>query len=73
VRELLAAFLLFCVLLGILGITVLGFFLLGEGGARCFDLLAPSPVELERVSSKRTGSVAIFSNQKGERSEHGIW
>ena len=43
VRDLLAAFLLFCVffcvLLGVLGLTVLGCFLLGEGVVRCFDLL----------------------------------
>ena len=46
VRDLLAAFLLFCVLfcvlLGGLGITVLGSFLLGEGVVRCFDLLVTS-------------------------------
>ena len=46
VRDLLAAFLLFCVffcvLLGVLGITVLGSFLLGEGVGRCFDLLVTS-------------------------------
>jgi hypothetical protein len=38
VRDLLAAFLLFCVLFGVLGITVLGSFLLGEGVMRCFEL-----------------------------------
>jgi hypothetical protein len=46
VRDLLAAFILFCamfcVLLGVLGITVLGSFLLGEGFVRCFDLLVTS-------------------------------
>lgn len=46
VRDLLAAFVLFCVLFcvifGVLGITVLGFFLLGEGVVRCFDLLVTS-------------------------------
>jgi hypothetical protein len=46
VRDLLAAFLLFfvlfCVLLGVLGLTVLGSFLLGEGVGRCFDLLVTS-------------------------------
>jgi hypothetical protein len=46
VRDLLAAFLLFCVLfcvlLGVLGITVLGSFLLGEVVVRCFDLLVSS-------------------------------
>jgi hypothetical protein len=46
VRDLLAAFLLFCalfcVLLGVLGIIVLGSFLLGEGVVRCFDLLVTS-------------------------------
>jgi hypothetical protein len=46
VRDLLAAFLFFCVffcvLLGVLGITVLGCFLLGEGVVRCFDLLVTS-------------------------------
>jgi hypothetical protein len=46
VRDLLAAFVLFCVLfcvlLGVLGIAVLGSFLLGEGVVRCFDLLVTS-------------------------------
>jgi hypothetical protein len=43
VRQLLAAYLLFfvlfCVLCGVVGIIVLGSFLLGEGVVRCFDLL----------------------------------
>jgi hypothetical protein len=46
VRDLLAGFLLFCVLFGVLfgvlGITILGSFLLGEGVVRCFDLLETS-------------------------------
>jgi hypothetical protein len=46
VRDLLAAYLLFsvmfCLLFAVLGITVLGSFLLGEGVVRCFDLLATS-------------------------------
>ena len=46
VRELLAAFLLCCVLFGVLfavlGITVLVSFLLGKGVVRCFDLLVTS-------------------------------
>jgi hypothetical protein len=46
VRDVLAAFLLFCVLLGVLlsvlGISVLVSFLFGEGVVRCFDLLATS-------------------------------
>jgi hypothetical protein len=46
VRDLLAAFLVFCVLFGILfgalGITVLASFLFGEGVVRCFDLLVTS-------------------------------
>jgi hypothetical protein len=46
VRDLLAAFILFCamfcVLLGVLGIAVLGSFLLGEGVVHCFDLLVTS-------------------------------
>ena len=46
VRDLLAAFLLFCVffcvLLGVLGITVLVSFLLGERVGRCFDLVVAS-------------------------------
>jgi hypothetical protein len=46
VRDLLAAFLLFCalfcVLFCVLGITVLGSFLLGEGVVRCSDLLVTS-------------------------------
>jgi hypothetical protein len=49
VRDLLAAFLLFCVLfgvvLGVLGITVLVSFLLGEGVVRCFDLFVFSTYE----------------------------
>jgi hypothetical protein len=39
VRDLLAAFLIFCTLLGALGITVLVSYLLGEGVVRCFGLL----------------------------------
>jgi len=46
VRDVLAAFLLFCVLLGVLGITVLGSFLLGEGVVRCFDLFVTSVASL---------------------------
>jgi hypothetical protein len=50
VRDLLAAFLLFCVFFcvffGVLGITVLGTFLLGEGVVRCFDLLVTSVAPL---------------------------
>jgi hypothetical protein len=42
VREVLAAFLLFCVLFGLLGITVLGFVFIGGGVVRSFDLLATS-------------------------------
>ena len=42
VREVLAAFLLFCVFFVVLGIAVLGSFLLGEGVVRCFDLLVTS-------------------------------
>jgi len=46
VRDVLAAFLLFCVLFGVLcgvvGIIVLGSFLLGEGVVGCFDLLETS-------------------------------
>ena len=46
VHDLLAAFFFFCasfcILFGVLGITVLGCFLLGEGVVRCFDLLATS-------------------------------
>jgi hypothetical protein len=42
VRELLAAFLFFCVVFGLLGISVLGSFLLGEGIVRCFNLLVTS-------------------------------
>jgi hypothetical protein len=38
VRELLAAFLFFCVLFGLLGISVLGSFLRGEGVVRCVNL-----------------------------------
>jgi hypothetical protein len=45
-RDVLAAFLLFCVLFGVLfgalGITVLASFLFGEGVVRCFDLLVTS-------------------------------
>jgi hypothetical protein len=45
-RDLLAAFLLFCVffcvLLGVLGITVLGSFLLAKGVGLCFDLFVRS-------------------------------
>ena len=39
VRDLLAAILIFCILFGALGITVLVAFLLGEGTVRCFELL----------------------------------
>jgi hypothetical protein len=46
VRDLLAAFLLFCVLFGVLfgalGITVLASFLFGEGVVHSFDLLVTS-------------------------------
>jgi hypothetical protein len=42
VRELLAAFLFFCVLFGLLGIGVLGSLFVGEGVARCFNLLVTS-------------------------------
>jgi hypothetical protein len=42
VRELLAAFLFFCAFFGLLGITVLGSFLLGEGVMRCLNLLVTS-------------------------------
>jgi hypothetical protein len=39
VRNLLAAFLMFCTLFGALGITVLASLLIGKGVVRCFDLL----------------------------------
>ena len=39
VRDLLAAFLMFCTLFGALGITVLVSFLFGEGVVRCCGLL----------------------------------
>ena len=39
VRDLLAALLMFCILLVALGITVLVLFLLGEGVVRCFGLI----------------------------------
>ena len=39
VRDLLAALLIFCALLGVLGLTILASFLLGEGVIRCFGLL----------------------------------
>ena len=42
VRDLLAAFLLFCTLFGVLGMAVLVSFLFGEGAVRCFDLLVTS-------------------------------
>ncbi len=42
VRDLLAAFVLFCVLLGVLGIAALASFLFGEGVVRCFDFLVNS-------------------------------
>ena len=91
VRELLAAFLFFCVLFGLLGISVLGSFLLGEGVVRCFNLLETSvasfrlhppipsvagPLAREigksYLSSKRTGSGALCSNQrKYEQSDQG--
>lgn len=40
VRNLLSAFLMFSALFGALGITVLASLLIGEGVARCFQLLA---------------------------------
>ena len=48
VRDLLAALLMFCTLLAVLGILVLVSFLLGEGVVRCVALLAAS-VALFRV------------------------
>jgi hypothetical protein len=42
VRELLAAFLLFCALFGVLGIAILVSFLFGEGVVRGVDLLVTS-------------------------------
>ncbi len=42
VRDLLAAFLLFCALFGVLGISLLVFLLFGEGVVRCVDLLVTS-------------------------------
>ena len=40
VRDLLAAFVMFCVLFGGLGLIVLATFLVGEGVVRCFELFA---------------------------------
>ena len=37
VRDLVAAFIIFCILFGALGITILVSFLLGEGIVRCFE------------------------------------
>lgn len=39
VRDLVAAFIIFCILFGALGITILVSFLLGEGIIRCFEEL----------------------------------
>jgi hypothetical protein len=40
IRDLLAAFVMFCVLFGGLGLIVLVTFLIGEGVVRCFELFA---------------------------------
>jgi len=42
VRDVLAAFLFFCVFFVVAGMAVLGTFLLGEGIERCFSLLVTS-------------------------------
>ena len=39
VRELLAALIIFCILLGVFGIAILASFILGKGIVRCFEML----------------------------------
>lgn len=70
VRDLLAAFLMFCTLLGALGITILVSFLVGEGIVRCLGLLVacaasfrlrqPVPSVVARLTDTPTlGTVAM--------------
>jgi hypothetical protein len=60
VRDLLAAFLMFCAFLGALGLLVLVSFLLGQGVVRCFGLLVAcaDSVRLHQPVASVTGPLA---------------